>query len=118
MAGPEIPASVLRVKQIWIVFHDAVYYPSPEHQVILQLAPVAVVDQGHSRIHPLIDDFPIVGNLGAPLLGIAADQVVAFAEQFILPDHWRLGVGPHQLHPQDCHLGMGIEGLGLVGTIC
>src|SRR2546429_663260 len=43
-----------------------------------------------------------MGNLGAPLLGIAADQVVAFAEQFILPDHWRLGGGPHQLHPQAC----------------
>jgi len=73
-----------------------------DHEVVLQLALVSVVDQIHARIDALVFHLGIVRDIGAPLLGIIAKEVVAPAGQLVEGGDPGLQVCSDQFQPQEC----------------
>ena len=71
-----------------------------DHEVVFELPLVAVIDQIHAGVDVPILDLRVRGNVGAPLLGIIADEVAAFARQLTDPGHRWHGVGPDEPNPQ------------------
>jgi hypothetical protein len=74
--------------------------PGGDHEVVFQLPLVAVVDEIHTRVDSPVLDLRVGGNVGPPLLGIIADEVVALARQFPHARHHGCAVGPDEPHPQ------------------
>ena len=50
-----------------------------DHEIVLQLSLVAVVDQVDAAVDALVLDLAVVGDVGVPLAGVVADEVVARA---------------------------------------
>ena len=93
-----------------------------DHEVVFELPLVAVIDQVHPGVDVPVLDLHVCGNVGAPLLGIIADEVVAFARQLTDPGHrWR-GVGAEELHAQHCSSALfrldkpGLAGNSMLGV--
>lgn len=74
--------------------------PWCDNEVVFQLPLVPIVEQVHPRIDVVIDDFGVGGHMGVPLPRIIPEQIVAFAREFGESAHLRMGVRPHQPHPQ------------------
>src|SRR5690242_697477 len=82
-----------------------------QHEVILQLPLVTVIDQVHTGIDVGILNPGIVGHVGAPLRGIVADEVVAPARQLLQPAYLRSHVGANKPHAQ--HLARSLLALAV-----
>ena len=59
---------------------------------------LAVVEQVHARINIPVFNLGVVGNVGAPLIGVVADKVVTLAWQLFQPYHLRHWVAANELH--------------------
>ena len=68
------------------------------HKIVLELSLRAVVDEIHARIDALVLHASVGRNVGAPLLRVVANEVIALARQLPRTNHGRPRVGPHQLH--------------------
>ena len=77
---------------------DAGIGPRRDHEIVFELAVVAVIDQIDALIHIPIRHFAVIGNIGVPLRGVVADQVIALIRQQIHPRHGRRGIGAGELH--------------------
>jgi hypothetical protein len=51
--------------------------PRSHHEVVLQLSPIAVVDQIDAGINILVADLGILSDVGSPFLRIVSNKVVA-----------------------------------------
>src|SRR5690348_8467363 len=69
-----------------------------EHEVILQFALVAIVNQVHAGIDLLILHFAKGRNIAPPPGRILADKVIGFACQFIDSTHLGIAIGAFQPH--------------------
>src|SRR5580704_12529284 len=67
-----------------------------DDKVVLKLALIAVVNQVDAGVNAFVLHLRVVRDIGAPLLWIVADEVVALAKQFIRASHLGCGVGFHQ----------------------
>ena len=74
--------------------------PGSDHEIVFELALVAVVEKVDPGIDVLVVDLCIGRDVGAPRGGIFADEVVCFAGEFVEPAHERLGRGTYETHPQ------------------
>ncbi len=70
------------------------------YEVIFKLLAVAVVDEIDAGISVLVAHLREVGNVGVPLAGIVADEVVALAFLLARSGNVRCGIGADQLHAQ------------------
>ena len=71
--------------------------PGSDGEVVLQLLLVAVVHQVDAGVDVLVLDLAVVGDVGVPLAGIVADEVVAGAGERVQTNDLRLGIGPDEL---------------------
>ena len=72
--------------------------PWRHHKVILQLsALVAVINQVDAGINPLVFHPPVGRDVGAPLLGVVAKEVVGLAGQLCFSGYGSVGICSHQL---------------------
>ena len=53
------------------------------HEVVLQFSLIPVIDQINAGIHALVLHLGVSRHIGAPLLGIIADEVIRLAGQFV-----------------------------------
>jgi len=87
-----------------------------DYEIVFQLPLVAVIHQVHARIDVRIFHLGVVRHVGAPLLGIIADEVVRLARQFVETDHFGVRVGAYQFHAQHgvrgrCSAGLAFQAL-------
>jgi hypothetical protein len=69
------------------------------HEIVFKLpALIAVVDQVHSRVNAEILHPGVIRHIRAPLIGVAADEVVTLARQLIRTRRGRIGTRPGQFH--------------------
>ena len=71
-----------------------------DHEVMLQLPLVPVVDQVNARINATRSNFPVIGNVGVPLCGLVADKVVGLARQLLEPCHPGRSIRAHEFQPE------------------
>ena len=72
-----------------------------DDEIVFELALVAVVDQVDPRVDVLVSHLRVRRDIGPPVRGIAADEVVGLAWKLLCPHHGWLGVGTDEDHPQD-----------------
>ena len=65
-----------------------------DREIVFELPPLSVVEQVHAGIDVLILHSGIGGNVGVPLAGIIAEEVVAGAGQDIQADDIGAGFAP------------------------
>src|SRR4030095_8081493 len=69
-----------------------------DDEVVLQLPWASVGNEVDPGGDVRVPDLGIDGNIGTPLLGVVADEVVHLAGQFFHPRHLRVRLGAQQLH--------------------
>ena len=61
-----------------------------DHEVVLELLLIAVVDQVDAAVDAVVGHLGVVGDVGVPLRGVVADEVIAHAGLLVETD----GAGP------------------------
>ncbi len=72
-----------------------------DHEVVLELLLVAVVDQVDAAVDTLVGHLGVVGDVGVPLRRVVADEVVTHAGLLVETDGVGAGVRPDELHGHD-----------------
>jgi hypothetical protein len=90
--------------------------PGRNHEIVFQFSLVAVIHEVHAGIDVGILHPRVVGHVGAPFLGVIADEVVALAWQFLEAADSRVGTCSYQSHVQHRSRGwgFGVRDWGLV----
>ena len=70
------------------------------NEVILELALIAVIEEIDARIKVRVAHLRVGRDVGAPLRGIVADEVVGLAGEFLQPRHARTRVGAGEADAQ------------------
>ena len=74
-----------------------------DDEVVFKLALVAVIDEVDPGIDVPVLDLGVGRDVGAPLRGIVADEVVRLSRELVEPGHQRRGRGTHEVHAD--HVG-------------
>ena len=72
--------------------------PRRHHEIVFQQLLIAVVHQVDAGINSRILHRAIGRDVGAPLAGIVADEIVALAGQRVGPGHTGMRIGASQFH--------------------
>ena len=72
-----------------------------DDEIVFELALGTVVDQIDPRVDVLVSHLRVRRDVGPPVRGIAAHEVVGLAWKLLGPYHLWLGVGTNEGHPQD-----------------
>src|SRR5262245_40469720 len=87
--------------------------PWGDDEIVFHLPPGAVVEQVYAGIHILIAHLGVSGDVGVPPGGVAAEEVMALARQFILPGDAGVGISTNEVHAEHgCGLRIRDWGLG------
>lgn len=87
---------------------------SRHDEIVFQLVLVAVINEIDPGLDVFVFHLGVVRDIRAPLLGIIADEMVAFALQFIRADDFGTPVGFDKFHAENRRgWGLGAESWGI-----
>src|SRR5262249_48128717 len=70
-------------------------------EIVFQFSLVAVIHQVHAGIHIGVFHLGVVRHVGAPFLGIIANEVVRLAGYLVQPNYLGVWFRPHKSHPEE-----------------